>query len=127
MNLESLRAQECNYINHIGEAAAVVARVDHPNVRVLADLYHMAVMGDGPDALAKAMPLTGLIELAERDRRTVPGVAGDDFRPYFREAARAGYRGLIDIEADGTADELRKAFAEVQTQAADVLKSANRG
>jgi len=124
VNLESLRVQECNYINHIGESAAVVARVDHPNVRVLADLYHMAVMGDGADALAKAMPFTGLIELAERDRRTVPGVAGDDFRPYFREAARAGYRGLIDIEADGTADELRKAFAEVQTQAADVLKSA---
>ena len=64
------------------------------------------------------------LELAERDRRTAPGVAGDDFRPYFREAARAGYRGLIDIEANGTADELRKAFAEVQTQAADVLKSA---
>lgn len=125
VNLESLRAQECNYINHIEEAAAVVARVDHPNVRVLADLYHMAVMGDGPDMLAKAMPWTGLIELAERERRTVPGVAGDDFRPYFREAARAGYRGLIDIEADGTADQLRRAFAEVEAQAADALKTAS--
>ncbi len=121
VNLESLRAQECNYINHVEEAAAVVARVDRPNVRVLADLYHMAVMGDGPDALARAMPWTGLIELAERDRRTVPGVAGDDFRPYFVAAARAGYRGLIDIEADGNATELRRAFAEVRAQAADAF------
>lgn len=127
VNLESLRAQECNYINHIEEAAAVVARVDRPNIRVLADLYHMAVMGDGPGALARAMPWTGLIELAERDRRTVPGVAGDDFRPYFVEAARAGYRGLIDIEADGNAAELRRAFAEVLAQAADALAFARRG
>jgi sugar phosphate isomerase/epimerase len=126
VNLESLRAQECNYINHLDEAAAVVARADHPSVRVLADLYHMAVMGDGADKLATAMPLVGLIELAERDKRTVPGVAGDDFRPYFQVAARAGYRGLIDIEADGSTDQLRKAFSELRAQAADALKSAKK-
>lgn len=127
VNVESLRAQECNYINRIEEAAAVIARVDHPSVRVLADLYHMRVMGDGPEELAKAMPWTGLIELAERERRTVPGVAGDDFRPYFEVAARAGYRGLIDIEADGTPEQLRMAFGVVKTQAGEALRSASAG
>ncbi len=125
VNLESLRTQECNYINHIDEAAAVVARAAHPNVRVLADLYHMRVMGDSPAALAKAMPLVGLIELAERDHRTLPGVAGDDFRPYFIEAARAKYRGMIDIEADGNAEQLRRAFTEVEAQGDEAMRLAN--
>jgi sugar phosphate isomerase/epimerase len=122
--VESLRQQECNYLNHLDEVVPLVAQVDHPNVRVLADLFHMRVMGDTPAQLAQAMPWVGAVELAEREKRTVPGVGGDDFSPFFREIFRGGYRGLIDIEADGTPSQLKGAFEVVRAQAADAMRTA---
>jgi sugar phosphate isomerase/epimerase len=79
--VEMQRSQECNYLNYIDEVVNVVAPVNHPNIRVLADLFHMRVMGDTPQKLAAAMRWVAIVELAEREQRTLPGVAGDDFRP----------------------------------------------
>jgi sugar phosphate isomerase/epimerase len=123
VGVEMQRASECNYLNFIEEVVQVVEPVAHPNIRVLADLFHMRVSGDTPRQLAAAMPWVGLVELAERDNRTLPGVAGDDFRPYFAELARAGFRGLVDVEGDGTPQELRNAFITVKEQALDAEAS----
>jgi sugar phosphate isomerase/epimerase len=124
VSVESQRREEVNYLTRIAEVVAVVAAVDHPNIRVLADFYHMAVMGDSPADIEKAGPWVGLTEIAERDRRTVPGVAGDDFRPAFEALARAGYRGPITIEGNGTPDELRRAFTIIDTQSREALAAA---
>lgn len=118
--LEQLRAKECNYINRIGEAAALIREVNHPNVRVLADLYHMARGGDSPADLKAAMDVVVHIEIAEKEERTVPGVKGDDFRPYFRVLREAGYHGAISIEGRGDEGQIALAFAEIARQAADV-------
>ncbi|HEY6125436.1 MAG TPA: TIM barrel protein [Steroidobacteraceae bacterium] len=119
VGVEMQRTSECNYLNHIEEVVGVVAPVNHANIRVLADLFHMRVMGDSPQQLERAMPWVGLVELAEREQRTLPGIAGDDFRPYFAALSRGQYRGLVDIEGDGTPEELRNAFATVKIQARD--------
>jgi sugar phosphate isomerase/epimerase len=50
----------------------------------------------------------------------VPGVAGDDFRPYFRAMAQAGDSGPITIEGNGTPAEVHRAFEVIATQARDV-------
>src|SRR3954469_12318208 len=121
VSVESQRREEVNYLNRIAEVVAVVAAVDHPNIRVLADFYHMAVMGDSPADIEQAGPWVGLTEIAERESRTVPGVAGDDFRPAFAAIARAGYRGPITIEGNGTPDELQRAFAVIDTQSRQAL------
>jgi len=117
VGVEMQQRKECNYLNFLEEVVNVVAPVDHPNIRVLADLFHMRVMGDTPRQLEQAMRWVGVVELAERAERTLPGVAGDDFRPYFTALARGGYRGLVDIEGDGTAGQLRNAFTTVAAQA----------
>lgn len=117
--VEQQRTAECNYLNRLDEVLHVVRAADHPHIRVLADFYHMAVMGDTPADLARATPFVGLVELAEKQNRTLPGVAGDDFRPYFAALARGGYTGHIGIEADGTPDQLRAAFSTLAQQAAD--------
>ena len=123
IGVEMQRREECNYLNHIEEVVNVVAATNHPNIRVLADLYHMRVAGDSPEQLARAMPWVGVVELAERAQRTLPGVAGDDFRPYFSALSQAGYRGLVDIEGNGTADQLRHAFETVRRQADDAMQA----
>ena len=121
VSVEQQRTAECNYLNRIEEVVTVVSAANHPNIRVLADLYHMPVMGDTPADLARAMPWVGLVEIAEKENRTLPGVAGDDFRPWFAELARGGYTGYINIEGNGTAAQLTNAFTTLRQQAAEVV------
>ena len=64
VSVESQRREEVNYLNRIAEVVAVVAAVDHPNIRVLADFYHMAVMGDSPADIEAAGPWVALTEIA---------------------------------------------------------------
>lgn len=114
--IEQLRAAECNYLNRLGEAAAVVAAAGHPHIRLNADLYHMAVMGDTPADLAQHASLLAIVEIAEKENRTAPGVAGDDFRPYFQALRRAGYRGPLTIEGKWEPAQLARAFATIREQ-----------
>ncbi len=118
--VEQLRAQECNYINRIGEGAAIIRQVGHPNVRLLADLYHMTAMGDTPADLQAAMDVVVHIEIAEKGKRTAPGVSGDDFRPWFRVLREAGYHGAISIEGKWELDQIAQAFQEIEKQASEV-------
>jgi sugar phosphate isomerase/epimerase len=60
------------------------------------------------------------IEIAEKEERTVPGVKGDDFRPFFRVLREAGYQGAISIEGKGTDAQIAPAFKEIAKQAGEV-------
>lgn len=119
VTIEQLNAAECNYINRIGEGAALIRQAGHPNIRLLADLYHMARMGDTPADLKAAMDMVVHMEIAEKDERTYPGVKGDDFRPFFRVLRESGYKGAISIEGKGTPDQAGPAFREILKQAAE--------
>jgi sugar phosphate isomerase/epimerase len=118
--VEQLQASECNYINRIGEAAALIRQAGHPNIRLLADLFHMARMDDTPADLKAAMDVVVHIEIAEKEERTYPGVKGDDFRPFFRVLREAGYHGAVSIEGKGTEEQIAPAIKEILKQAAEV-------
>ena len=115
--VEQLRAQETNYLNRLADVVALVKQTGHPRIRVLADLFHMSVMGDGPEELGATAPFLAMVEIAEKVDRKVPGVNGDDFRPYFRAIAKAGYKGPITIEGNGTTEEIGRAFTVMEQQA----------
>ncbi len=119
VTVEQLQEKECNYINHIGEGAALIRAAGHPNVRMLADLYHIACMGDSPADLKAAMDVVVHVEIAEKSGRTVPGVNGDDFRPYFHVLREAGYQGSISIEGKWEKGQVRTAYQEITKQAAE--------
>jgi len=99
--VEQLQPSECNFLNHIRDGAEIIRKVGHPNVRLLADLYHMRRSGDTPEDLRAAADTVVHVEIAELKDRAVPGVNGDDFRPFFRVLRESGYKGLINIEAKG--------------------------
>lgn len=118
--IEPLNRDECNFINTVAEGAAVVREAGHPNIRLLADIYHMLRENEGPAALVDAGPLLRHVHIAEKDRRTPPGVAGDDFRPYLQALRQAGYAGAISVECrwDDLATELPAALKALREQLA---------
>jgi sugar phosphate isomerase/epimerase len=118
--VEQLQAKECNFINRIAHAASLIRRVDHPHIRLLADLYHMARMDDTPDDLKNAIDVVVHMEIAEKDERTYPGVKGDDFRPFFRVLKQGGYHGAISIEGKGDDSQVAAAFREIAKQSANI-------
>lgn len=96
--IEPLRRQECNFINTVDEGAEICRRVDHPSVRLLADIYHMLQNGEAPDALSRHANLLAHTHIAEKADRTCPGISGDDFRPFFAELVKGRYTGRMSIE-----------------------------
>ncbi len=119
VTVEQLQAKECNFINHIGEGADIIRAAAHPRIRLLADLYHMSVMEDTPADLKAAIDVIAQVEIAEKKGRTVPGVSGDDFRPYFHALKEASYQGAISIEGKYEDGQLANAFQEITRQAAE--------
>jgi len=120
--LENLQSSECNFVNRVAQGARIVRAVDHPSVRLTADLFHMLREGEGPGGLADAADLVHHVHVAERRDRTAPGVDGDDFRLYLGALIDGGFDGRISIECRwrNLDDEMPVALRELRTQLRDV-------
>ena len=83
-------------------AADVVAVLDdlgRGNVRLLADLYHLAVNGDDLDALAAThISRIGHVQIADAPGRHQPGTGSLDLDGHLRKLQDAGYDGFVGIE-----------------------------
>jgi len=96
--IEPLQTAECNIINTVTEGADLARKADHSNVRLLADFYHMLCDGEGPDSLCAAGDLLQHIHVAEKEKRTAPGMEGDDFRPFLSALKEIGYDEALSLE-----------------------------
>lgn len=96
--VEPLNRGECNFINSLAEGAALVRAADHPNVRLLVDFFHM-LRDDEPAAeILKVGDLIQHVHIAEKAKRTAPGVAGDDFSAFLGALKEVGYSDKISLE-----------------------------
>lgn len=98
IGLESLSAADCNFITSVDEAADIVRSVNHPNIRIVADTYHMATDGEGPGSIRRAGGVIVHVHCAEGSGRGPLGTTGEDQRPYFRALKDVGYDGRISME-----------------------------
>jgi sugar phosphate isomerase/epimerase len=96
--VEPLNRAETNLVNSLEEGAAIVEAVDHPNVRLLCDLYHMSRENEPASEIVKYGKYIRHCHIAEKETRSAPGTQGDDFRPYFAALKQIGYKGCISIE-----------------------------
>ena len=71
--LENLNSTECNFITTLGEALAVVKAVDHPNLRLCVDVYHMLKENEPASAIAGSKGYAVYCEVAEQ-KRVLPRV-----------------------------------------------------
>ena len=97
--LEPLNRNECNLINSLADGAAIVEAVNHPNFRLLADIYHMMMDDEGPDQILKYGHLIEHTHIAEKESRAAPGTHNEDFTPYFEALKKVGYRGMMSVES----------------------------
>lgn len=119
--VEQLQKSECNFLNHISDLAGMIRAANHPNVRALADLHHISRVDDTPADLRAAMDVVIHVEIAEKAERTIPGVKGDDFRPFFRVLRDSGYKGLLNIEGHWKPGQIANSVSEIRKQEADVM------
>jgi sugar phosphate isomerase/epimerase len=120
--VEPLNRGECNFINTIDEGAEVVRAVDHPSVRLLADLFHMLRNDEGPECLTTHGALLAHTHVAEKETRSAPGVKGDDFRPFLRALRAGGYNHRMSLECGfgDISQELAASLKALRGQLADV-------
>lgn len=114
--IENLQSQECNFINTVGEGLDIAREGNHPNVGLLVDIFHMLREKEGPEILVKAGKYIKHCHIAEKAKRTAPGMEGDDFRPYFNALKKIHYRGGISIEGQWKNENLPIAFKVLNDQ-----------
>lgn len=114
---------ECNFIKTLEEGASVVHKADHPTIRLLADSFHMARIGEPGEKIKPVASLIAHVHVAEEKGRRAPGVGGFDFTPHLKPLAEAGYTGGVSMECawpDGLAADAAKAVEVLREQGAAV-------
>lgn len=98
------------------DTIALVAAVDHPNLRLNLDLYH-AQIGEGNliELCRKALPWVGEIQVADVPGRMQPGTGEINYRNIALALKDMGYNGAVAMEAfaSGDAEQALKQFSEV--------------
>jgi sugar phosphate isomerase/epimerase len=76
-----------------------------------------------PESIERCGRLIRHCHIAEKDKRTPPGTAGDDFKPFLKALNRIGYRGRMSLECRGE-NMAREAPAAVAALRKQVEESA---
>src|SRR5215831_10001377 len=86
-------------IDSSAAAMAVIDKVPAANVAFLADLYHLARMGeDLATTLTACRDRIGHVQIADSPGRGAPGTGTLDFEPLFAQLAAQGYAGRVGLE-----------------------------
>jgi sugar phosphate isomerase/epimerase len=114
--IEPLNRGETNFINSLAEGVEIIRAVNNPWLRLQCDIYHMLKEDESPDEILKYGQYISHCHIAEKQKRTVPGVDGDDFRPYFRALKQVKYTGGMSLEC------VWKDFDQEVVQGIEVVK-----
>ena len=100
--VEPLNRSETNFINSLAEGVEIIQAVNNPWFKLQCDIYHMLKDDEKPEEIIKYKDYIVHCHLAEKQKRTAPGIAGDDFKPYFRALKKIKYSGGLSLECNWT-------------------------
>jgi len=102
--IEPLRKQESNIINSGGEALQLLRDVNHPNVKMIIDYYHLREEQEDPEILRRAGHEIVHLHFANPSGRRWPKMLNEDpeYVRFFELLKWVDYRGGISIEGKGT-------------------------
>jgi len=96
--LEPLNRYEADYLNTIEETIDTIEEIGAPNLKVLADTFHMNIEEvDMAAALRRAGPRLGHVHLVDSNRRA-PGYGHLDMRSILQALSGMHYAGYLSFE-----------------------------
>lgn len=111
--IEPLSYAETNMINTMAEGAILEADVNHPNVKLLADFFHVEANHDSIASIG-CIRNFGHIHIASGNGRRYPvSEEGEEYAAFFQQLKAVGYDGRISIE--GKTDDFEKDGAAALT------------
>ena len=99
--IESLNSRDVPgfYLSRTADALALLAEVNHPNIYLQYDVYHMQIMeGNLVSTIRKNMKHISHIQIADVPGRHEPGTGEINYNNLFRFIDEAGYSGWIGCE-----------------------------
>ena len=105
--IEPLRKQESNIINSGAEALRLVREVDHPNVKMIIDYYHLQQENEDPAILETARDAIVHLHFSNPKGRVWPKALDEDpgYGRFFELVKKSGFRGGLSIEGKGSFEE----------------------
>jgi sugar phosphate isomerase/epimerase len=103
--IEPLRHQESNILNTGAESLEMVRRVNHPNLRLMIDYYHMREENETSRILETAREEIVHLHFANPHGRAWPHEFNEDqaeYEAFFGYLKKTGYSGRISIEGRGS-------------------------
>ena len=97
--IEPLNREESNIINSVAEGVGFAERVGRPEIRVLADFYHMDEEREPLGTLEANRDWLAHIHVADTGRRN-PGTGSYDYDGFFGHLRAIGYAGMISAECE---------------------------
>ncbi len=116
--IEPLSFKESNIINLVSEAMYLAERVNHPNVKILADYYHMVCNKESVSSIHAFGHNLEHCHIAEAKNRAYPDPSdGQDYSLFFSALKDVGYQGKVSLEAGDN-----RSFEEAAKTSFDYLK-----
>ena len=102
--IEAVQKGMCNYLNTMADAQTMMRRIALPEVRLMADLYHMETQGEDWNTLRNYMADIRHVHVRTVGPGLTRGLYGlkDEIicAQAFRAIRAAGYSGTVSIEPD---------------------------
>jgi len=97
--IEPLNRKESNIVNLAAEGLELVQQVDHPNVQLLIDYYHLIMEQEDLAIIGGAGAGIRHVHFAQVEGRIFPTQSSDHFAEFFDRLHQAGYSDRCSIEA----------------------------
>lgn len=96
--LEPVNRYESNFLNALDDAAALLSRLQSPNVGIMADVFHMNIEDDSlPASLKRNRRYVKYVHMADSNRKA-PGQGHTDFPAVIEALREMAYDGWLGVE-----------------------------
>ena len=133
LSIEELNRGETNILNSVDEVEYIINRVNNPRVKLLADLYHIAIEKDDVTKLSRKGNIIAHCHIANPyNNRYYPSEKDSEeslnlYREFFGSLKSAGYDKRISIEgAVGRLSEIDISESDTDTEIPDWVSEGDK-
>ena len=106
--LEGLRKDETPIMHRTDESILIAKTANVPNIKVMADLYHVIGEGENLDDFVNYKGYIRHAHIGKPSPRVMPSNGdGYDYKPFFEALRSANFNGRMSVEAGSSCDDYR--------------------